>query len=243
MADLRKSVLRDSSEFFMQIGFIRGGEGNKEMSRFGLCVALTIVMGIMTGVAHASSRSASETELAAVTPKDRGDVYLLRGGVGGVFSAGLDQIGDQLGKKGVKANVTRHTQWQRTAETIIENRKKFGRRPVILIGHSLGANAIIRIADLLKKKRISVRYLVTFAATNPDPIPSNVRKATNYYFKTDGWGEVLVPGKGFRGVLKNIDFSNRTGIGHFNIDKQPRLQRQVINNVMRFVSKKQFASN
>ncbi|MDD9910362.1 MAG: thioesterase domain-containing protein [Ahrensia sp.] len=167
--------------------------------------------------------------------KDRGDVYLLRGGGGGVFSKGLDQIGAKLNRSGIKAQVIAHGEWKAALDSIIANRKKHGRRPVVLIGHSFGANAAIRIAKGLEKQRIRVNYLVTFAATNPAPIPSNVRKVTNYYFATDGWGKAIRPGRGFRGNMKNIDFSKDKRVGHFNIEEQPRLQRQVINNTRRYV--------
>ncbi|MEM1037966.1 MAG: lipase [Pseudomonadota bacterium] len=170
----------------------------------------------------------------ASSKSHRGDVYLLRG-FGNVFSRGLDQMGEKLNKRGIKAQVISHTNWRTALTAILANRKKFGRKPVVLIGHSLGANQAITIAAELKKRRIRVDYLVTFAATNPKPIPSNVRKVTNYYFETDGWGKPITKGPGFRGRMKNIDFSKDDEVGHFNIEKQPRLQEQVIRNVLRFV--------
>jgi len=190
---------------------------------------------VATSVPTSSTYAAkNHTELAAKRSKFQGDVYLLRG-FAGVFSRGLDNIGTKLNKRGVDAKVIPHSSWSRAADQIIANRKRFGRKPVVLIGHSLGANAIIRIAAKLKKRRIRVNYMATFAATNPDAVPSNVRKITNYYFKTDGWGKPIKVERGFRGRLKNIDFSKSATVGHFNIDKQPRIQAQVINNVLRII--------
>jgi len=164
--------------------------------------------------------------------KSRGDVYLLRG-FGDVFSRGLDEIGIKLNRSGIDAQVIGHSQWQTALKTIVANRNRYGKRPVVLIGHSLGANAAIRIARGLKREKIRVSYMVTFAATDPSPVPSNVRKATNYYFAKDGWGEPLRRGYGFRGRLRNIDFSKDKKVGHFNIDEQPKLHRQVIANTHR----------
>lgn len=164
--------------------------------------------------------------------KSRGDVYLLRG-FGDIFSKGLDEIGNKLNRSGIDAKVIGHGQWQAALKTIVANRKRYGKRPVVLIGHSLGANAAIRIARGLKRENIRVSYMVTFAATDPSPVPSNVRKATNYYFAKDGWGEPLKRGHGFRGRLRNIDFSKNKKVGHFNIDEQPKLHRQVIANTRR----------
>ena len=204
------------------------------LSSFAVLLGLALAISF-ANIAHSNETKGKNSETAIVAKAKRsGDVYLLRG-FGNVFSRGLDQMGAKLKKRGIKAEVVHHGDWKEVLAKIIANRKKYGRRPVVLIGHSLGANAILRIATQLKKKRITVQYMVTFAATNPIPVPSNVRKLTNYYFATDGWGEKVAKGPGFRGNLKNIDFSNSKTIGHFNIDKQPRLQRQVINNVLRFV--------
>ncbi len=183
----------------------------------------------------------STIELAAKRTKHQGDIYLLRG-FAGVFSRGLDNIGTKLADRGVTAKVIPHSDWVSATNQIISNQKRYGRKPVVLIGHSLGANAIIRMATELKKKRIRVDYMATFAATNPTLVPSNVRKITNYYFKTDGWGKPIKVARGFRGRLKNIDFSKSSTVGHFNIDKQPRLQAQVINNVLRIVKRRKSAN-
>lgn len=181
----------------------------------------------------AGNNTAATTQIAAARGH-QGDVFLLRG-FANVFSRGLDEIGSKLQKRGIEAKVIPHGSWQTALNTILTNRRKHGRKPVVLIGHSLGANKAILLADALRKRRVRVDYLVTFAATNPTPIPSNVRKVTNYYFKTNGWGEPITKGPGFRGRFKNIDFSKSKTIGHFNIEKQPRLQNQVIRNVLRFV--------
>ena len=211
---------------------------NETMSRKLICCFATAftVLGASPTVLPAYAAQSS-VEIAAKRTKHRGDVYLLRG-FAGVFSRGLDNIGTKLEGRGVKANVIPHTDWVSATNQIIANQKRYGRKPVVLIGHSLGANAIIRMATELKKKRIRVDYMATFAATNPTLVPSNVRKITNYYFKTDGWGKPVKVARGFRGRLKNIDFSKSSTVGHFNIDKQPRLQAQVINNVLRIVKRR-----
>jgi thioesterase domain-containing protein len=162
----------------------------------------------------------------------RGEVYLLRG-FADVFSRGLDEMGAELNALGVSAHVQGHLGWRGVARRIIADTKQNGRMPVVLVGHSLGANAVISIAERLAKEGIAVDYMATFAATAPDPVPGNVRRAVNYYFATNGWGEPLVPGPGFSGSLRNRDFSNSETIGHFNIDKQRPLQAEVVRDVLR----------
>ncbi len=163
-----------------------------------------------------------------------GDVYLLRG-FGDVFSRGLDDLATKLADRGVDVRVIGHAGWEEAASTIIANQKRYGRKPVILIGHSLGANAAILVAQRLHAQNIEVQYLVTFAATAPDPVPGNVEKVANYYFATHGWGEKVVGGAGFHGILANKDFSQAANIGHFNIEKQADIHMDVIRNVLRIV--------
>ena len=186
--------------------------------------------------ALADDKTSSQKEILAKKKKFAGDVVLIRGGFN-VFSGGLDLMAAKLAKRGIKAKVAKHTQAQSIAASIIANQKKYGRKPVILVGHSWGANTLLEVAEILKKKRIRIAYAATFAATNPGRAPNNIRKLTNYYFKKDGWGKVIRPGRGFRGRLKNIDMSTSSSVNHFNIEENPKLQRQVINNIRRFLKR------
>lgn len=163
-------------------------------------------------------------------------VYLLRG-FANIFSTGLDAIGTDLQAAGIVTHVESHAAWRLVAETIIAERRKLGPRPVVLIGHSLGANAIIAVAASLDKYAIAVDYLVSFAATAPQPLPKNVKKAVNFYFSHHGWGLPLKAGPGFRGKLDNRDFSGVKDIGHFNIEKQRPLQREVVQQVIALVKR------
>jgi pimeloyl-ACP methyl ester carboxylesterase len=163
-----------------------------------------------------------------------GEVYLLRG-FADVFSRGLDEIAGSLSADGVDAHVVSHVQWRMVLRDILKDREQFGPRPIVLVGHSLGANAAIQVAEELKKRRIAVQYLVTLAATAPDPVPSNVMRVDNFYFRTNGWGEPVVGAAGFTGSLRNLDFSDTAGFGHFNIDKQPAVQHELLSNIERYV--------
>ena len=191
---------------------------------------------LLTGAALALYGS-TRVQAAPKTPSRSSppaDVYLLRG-FGDVFSTGIDEIGKQLQANGVDARVEGHQAWRFVLNQILADQQKNPRAPVILIGHSLGANAVIDIATALEKKGIQVTYMATFAATAPAPLPGNIRRAVNFYFKQHGWGLPLTAGPRFKGNLDNRDFSGMKDIGHFNIEKQRPLQDEVVRNVLNIV--------
>jgi pimeloyl-ACP methyl ester carboxylesterase len=170
----------------------------------------------------------------AASTRYRGDVYMLRG-FGDVFSEGLDQLGADFVKAGIPVRVVGHQNWKGAAKAIIANQKKSGPKPVVLIGHSLGANNAIRVAQHLKTAGVKVTWLVTLAATAPPPVPPNVRKVTNHYFSQGGWGVIVRPAPGFRGTLENIDYAGKAEFGHFNLDQQPIIQRALLRTVKAIV--------
>jgi len=164
----------------------------------------------------------------------QGDIYLLTGGFG-VFSTGLSELGTQLARKGVVATQASYQSWRLIAQKIADHRQLYGRKPVVIIGHSFGANSAIQIANALKARGIQVDLIVSYAATTPLTVPSNVRNVLNFYFKSGGWGAVLTGDRDFRGVLDNQDLSETSGIGHFNVDDNQALRDQVVRKVLRYV--------
>ena len=101
---------------------------------------------------------------------------------------------------------------------------------MVLIGHSLGGNAIFDAAYDLDQKNIPVELLVSFDATNPRPVPKNVLHVVNF-FQQNGFGKQVSPGPGFQGKLANIDLTAETGLSHTTIDKSPRLHAMVMQKI------------
>ncbi len=176
----------------------------------------------------------STYRIAAEKSGYQGDVYLVRG-FANVFSRGLDRLGVIFNSRGIAAKVIPHTAWRAAAVKIYGNQKKYGPVPVVLIGHSLGANATIRIAEFLKKRNVKVQYLVTFEPTIRLDVPSNVRVAVNYFLSNSIMGESLKREPRSGGSFRNIDMVKVDGIGHFNIEENTRLQRTVLRNVLRYI--------
>ena len=89
-------------------------------------------------------------------------VYLLRGWFG-VFSTGLDSVAAELRSKGIKAETVGHLAWKTTVANIIKWHASGNSGPLVLVGHSQGANNVIDMARLLQPENIPVDLLVTLA--------------------------------------------------------------------------------
>ena len=107
---------------------------------------------------------------------------------------------------------------------------------MVLIGHSLGANATFDIASELNKQNIPVELIVTFDATSPQPVPKNVQHLVNFY-QENGFGKRVLPGHGFQGELTNYDLTAETGLSHTTIEKSPRLHAVVVQKIANIVKK------
>jgi hypothetical protein len=152
-------------------------------------------------------------------------VLLLRGWFG-VFSTGLDTLADELRAKGINAEVDGHLNWTTKVSDLLRERAIGKSGPLVLVGHSQGANNVIDIARSLEAHNVAVDLLVTLAPFIQNPIPANVVRAINYY-QSHGWGSPIGPDRGFHGQLSNIDVGNDWSISHISIDKSARIHRNI----------------
>src|SRR6516164_2095666 len=77
--------------------------------------------------------------------ESRAHVYLLRG-LMNIFSLGMDTLAEQLNRRGVYATVHGYGEWQSLADRAAVDFKAGKEGPIILIGHSLGADAVMEMA-------------------------------------------------------------------------------------------------
>ena len=77
--------------------------------------------------------------------------------------------------------------------------------------------------------------VVTFDPTIKRIVGKNIKTVINYYVP-NGKNEV-VRGRGFRGRIKNVDITDRKGVGHMNVEKNPKLQQDLINRTMKLTRK------
>src|SRR6202011_407665 len=157
-------------------------------------------------------------------------VYLLRGWFG-VFSTGLDSVAAELRTKGIKAETVGHLAWKTTVANIIKWHAAGNTGPLVLVGHSQGANNVIDMARSLEARKIPVDLLVTLAPFMQDPLPSNVVRAVNYY-QSPGWGAPLTTDRDFHGKLSNINVGDDWTIAHVSIDKSSRIHADISREIV-----------
>ncbi len=199
-----------------------------------ICLLFAVALCLPFRADAAQQPVADKPVAMAAAASFQGDVYILGGGFG-IFSTGLAKLKTQLKQNGVTATRANYQAWRGVAQEIAAHRAKYGRKPVVIIGHSLGANNAVLVARALKKKGIQVDLIVSFASTAPMTVPSNVLNVVNFYFKSGGWGGLFTGESGFAGVLNNVDMSTRPGMSHFNVDDSPVLRNEAVSAVLKYV--------
>ncbi len=199
-----------------------------------------------TGCATKTMKPGSLARVQPTSDKPRaGNAYLLRGFIG-VFSAGVDRLTQQINETGIRAHVYQDDQWAALARTIRrEYEGKSDAEPLVLIGHSYGADDVIRIARELDEANVRVDLLVTLDPVTPPPVPKNVRHAVNIYQSNGVWDALPF----LRGVpvqhasasatrVENFDIrtDRRDLLGrdtdHFNIEKNHKVHEEVVGYVL-----------
>jgi hypothetical protein len=140
----------------------------------------------------------------------------------------MDELNDKLNRSGIRASVHSHTEYSMLVDQVVRARSAGIRYNVVIIGHSLGANDSLRMADELGDYKIPVSLVITYDPTASLPVPPNVHRVINFFSSANGWGAPLTRASGFRGTLSNVDLSNDPSMGHTEIDKSPRLHNRSI---------------
>ncbi len=214
---------------------------------FNYCFAATIsaIALLSGGCANISPGKLTDIQPIAEPQNPRvGSAYLFRGFIG-VFSTGMNSLNDELVEQGVRAHVFQADQWASVADTIAERyRAQPGVEPIVLVGHSYGADNIVRIAQRLKDQNVSIDLLITLDAVTPPKVPHNVKKAINLY-QSNGPLDNLpwlrgIPLEAERpGSVMLVNQNIRTdrtdlledGTNHFNIEKKEKIHDEVIKQI------------
>ena len=163
--------------------------------------------------------------------ESRAHVYLLRG-LMNIFSLGMDNLAEKIQRRGIYATVHNHTEWQTLADNAAAAYHAGKEGPIIIIGHSLGADAVMQMSAYLGQKGVPVALAVPFDARGSYATSRNVRRLLNLTHAGYGY---MSRGAGFQGSLSNVDVSRDGSIDHLNIDKSARLHAQVLAAILEVV--------
>jgi thioesterase domain-containing protein len=161
----------------------------------------------------------------------RAHVYLLRG-LMNVFSLGMDTLAEKIQRHGIFATVHNHTEWETLADQAAAAYRAGKEGPIIIVGHSLGADAVMQMSAYLGRKGVPVALAVPFDARGSYATSSNVGRLLNLTHAGYGY---MSRGAGFHGSLSNMDVSSDRNIDHLNIDKSARLHTQVLAAILEVV--------
>lgn len=163
--------------------------------------------------------------------------FLIYGLIGGPFpygwgySLGLNSLRDRLRSLGI--NATTHVEGVLIPYTNVpfltakaREAARLGNR-LVLIGHSMGADAAAKIACRLEAEKIPVELLVGLDPTKfgcPD-VPSNVKRALCFFQKEEllGRGNFHASGS-FKGQLSN----ERVSVGHKEMDDSNEIRERIL---------------
>jgi hypothetical protein len=201
---------------------------------------LVLISFLVTGCMDlAPSLNTLGKEISTENAANHGAVYTLRGGLGGIFSTGMSDLQKKLATQYHirSASTIWYKQDTLSNHIIKQYRAKKIREPIILIGHSLGANEQIKVARTLGQANIPVALLITVDAVSPIRVSTNVKHAINLY--TPGYvplfsGLILHAVNPQVTQVDNIDISKLPGVSvnHFTIDKSDAVQNLMLTNVL-----------
>ena len=106
---------------------------------------LALIAGV--GVLPLQDATTQTMRRAPAVEVEHAQIYLIRG-LFGVFSSGMDQMAAQLKAQGYSnVSLWSWTDVDQIAADIISGHQNGDNAHVILIGHSLGSNAVVQVAD------------------------------------------------------------------------------------------------
>lgn len=179
------------------------------------------------------------------SPTDSGQVYMLRG-LFNIFSLGMDTMGQDLRDRGVFVEVHSGPSWRKMAKKITADREQGEKAgPLVLSGHSWGADDAVRLARRLDKNGVPIAGLVLVDPTTPPKIPANVQLCVNFYRSrpaTDWmpWLRgVAVEAESPSTEIVNVDLRTSEAhsdiggtVNHFTIEANPEVQELVVAAVL-----------
>jgi hypothetical protein len=220
----------------------------KSTKAVGLAGILALI-GMLTGCMDITGRGpaplAKTVGVKAESHERVGHVYCMRGWLG-IFSTGMDALADEIDKQvGAPAVSVADEEWIRLAWWIKDQQQKgFTNEPLVLLGHSWGADDMIRVATYLKEQGMTVDLLVLIDPVTPPKVPTNVKRVYCIYKshpETDDvpfWRGVpaavedprVTPIVNINLRTTNVGFDTTT-VDHINIEKSAGVHKMVMDQI------------
>lgn len=173
-------------------------------------------------------------------------VYLLRG-LADVFSLGLDELAEKLRAIGVDARSISGPSWPELL-TILDSPAHSPDEPIILMGHSYGADDALNLCKQLQARGIDVDLVFLIDATDPRPVPANVARCVHIYIPTEigaalpsvfAGNPIVAEDGNDRTVIENRQMTvdefgpAARSVDHFTLDSSPLMHDAAIAEVRR----------
>ena len=199
------------------------------MRRFGQ-IAPLVLAAFMIALA-AGSAGAAEAKAKADTSAQP-PIFVMRGGLN-IFSTGMDVLAKELTAKGYPAVSDTFEDWRDQMAKVVAAYKAHP-YPIVIIGHSYGADTALLMSYKLKQDNIRVALLVFYDLTDSGKVPSNVDHVLNFRSSSATGIDVTVTGGTyFHGTITNV---TRPDLNHLTVDKAEDLHKQTIDEVASLMS-------
>jgi hypothetical protein len=220
---------------------------NTHAPRSLVALALCLAAPAFTGCGDITGRGPAPLERTVVAIDNHpraGHVYCMRGWLG-IFSTGMDALAQKIDTQvGVPAVSVADEEWLRLRTWLVEEHDKGAiAEPLVLLGHSYGADDSIRVAKTLKEHGIAVDLLVLIDPVTPPAVPDNVSRVFCVYKShplTDwypAWRGVPATVENPATPLTNIDLRladvgfDTEPVGHVNIEKIDGVHNMVMEEI------------
>ena len=207
-----------------------------------------IALGIFCALLACGCSAMTPGDVARVQPTSdqpyAGNVYLLRGFIG-IWSFGINDIGKKIKEAGIRESVYQEDQWGEVCKAIIAKyENNSSHEPLIIIGHSYGADDALKMAKKLQQHNINVDLIITLDPVTPPKVPTNVRLCYNIY--QPGLLDMLPFFRGVKleaeaeGNLQNVNIRGERrdllepNTDHFNIEKNKLIHAEIVKKVKEF---------
>jgi pimeloyl-ACP methyl ester carboxylesterase len=204
----------------------------KRVLAAALAVAASVALAACTSVPTPGTATAALSLGGDVPdkPVSGGVVYLIRGGLN-VFSTGMDEVAAKLRAKGFDATSEPFANWRDVNDAL---RKRYAAEhlPIVLVGHSFGADTEIIMANDLQNSNIPIELMILLDVTDPVKVPANVKHVIYIASSTVKGLPISVTGeRGFTGDIEKVDVPE----GHLDMDNAAYIQDATIKAIMRVI--------